>query len=198
MRALLTFAFVSVFGLTGCAGGDLSGTYIGNSDAGVYAKLPADWDTISAGEFLAAKTGRSDVTVLPGNHLTAFGAPGITAAGIITADEVPGGVLESRAVDPSNRVASLVDPVISNLSTLINDGSARVLQRTGDDLAGGEHFIDVEIPLPDGPMRMVQHTRLSSDGTRLAVLVVTCSATCFAANEASITPIFTTWKADLT
>lgn len=182
--------------LTGC-GVSPSSTYTGGD--GSFIRLPGNWSIFDGNQVLQASD--PEATVSEGVYLSGFALGSTDPSDIITSSSQPTGLLLSTDIPEGTPTDADRQIVITNLADMFASGTATFVEKyrpftTADGVAGERSVVD--ITAVDGKqMRLLQQTITNPERTRIWVLAVACSTTCYKEDNGTIENIAQNWKVDV-
>ena len=201
---LLFFILFLLFALAGCSSPERTYSYIGSSQKGVYARIPFEYSSMDALDFLKLKNPN---VIPPQGYYGIVFSQGIIESDNILWGEKVSGVLVTQSRPLQNDASPIIDDVEAQYKTVLydifdlkknNDPKFKLLI---EDVSkrGNEVVRHLEFTLgAEGDRRhIVQQTVLSADGKKVAAFALGCTEACFKDNQIQINSILQDWRSSL-
>lgn len=201
---LISVTIGLVITLAGCTAPERSYSYIGSSQKGVYARIPIEYSSMDALDFLKLKNPN---VIPPQGYYGIVFSQGVIKSDNILWGETVSGVLVTQSRPLQTDGSPITDDVEAQYKTVLYDifdlkkNNDPKFELLIEDVSkrGNEVVRHLEFTLGiDGDRRhIVQQTVLSSDGKKVAAFALGCTEACFKDNQIQINSLLQDWRSSL-
>jgi hypothetical protein len=193
-----------LFILSGCSSPERDHSYIGSSQKGVYARIPFEYSSMNALDFLKLKNPN---VIPPQGYYGIVFSQGIIETDNILWGEKLSGVLVTQSRPLQNDGSPIIDDVEAQYKTILydifdlkknNDPKFKLLiedvSKRGDEVV---RHLEFTLGVDGDRRHIVQQTVLSADGKKVAAFALGCTEACFKDNQIQINSILQDWRSSL-
>ena len=201
---LLMCALGSLITLAGCVSPESSFSYIGSSQKGIYARIPIEYSSMDALDFLRLKNPN---VIPPRGYYGIVFSQGIIETDNILWGEKLSGVLVTQSRPLQNDGSPIEDDVEAQYKTVLydifdlkknNDPKFKLLiedvSKRGDEVV---RHLEFTLGVDGDRRHIIQQTVLSKDGKKVAAFALGCTEACFKDNQIQINSILQDWRSSL-
>ena len=201
---LMFFVLFLLFTLTGCSSPERTYSYIGSSQKGVYARIPYEYSSMNALDFLKLKNPN---VIPPQGYYGIVFSQGIIESDNILWGEKLSGVLVTQSRPLQNDASPIIDDVEAQYKMILydifdlkknNDPKFKLLiedvSKRGNEVV---RHLEFTLGIEGDRRHIVQQTVLSADGKKVAAFALGCTEACFKDNQIQINSILQDWRSSL-